>query len=115
MRVTGTKGAVRRATSGDLDALLEFDRIAPVGHERQQLLSARLQSGEVILFEDEGHLLGYTVSRGHSLFGRDFVELLAVAASERRHGIGTILLQQAVGLSTTKRIFTSTNRSNTSV
>jgi GNAT superfamily N-acetyltransferase len=104
---------VRRATSEDLDAVLELDRIAPVGHERGPLLTARVQAGEVILFEHEGRVSGYAVIRSHSFFGRDFVELLAVAASERRHGVGSLLLQQAVGLSSTKRIFTSTNRSNT--
>jgi GNAT superfamily N-acetyltransferase len=104
---------VRRATSGDLDAVLELDRVAPVGRERAQLLAARVRSGEVILFENQSRLLGYAVLRPHSFFGRDFVELLAVAASERRHGIAGLLLRQAVGLSSTVRIFTSTNRSNT--
>ena len=110
--MTATRGAVRRATSGDLDAVLELDRVAPVGRERAPLLAARVQSGEVILFENQGRVLGYAVLRPHSFFGRDFVELLAVAASERRHGIAGLLLRQAVGLSSTVRIFTSTNRSN---
>ena len=111
--VTATRGTVRRATSEDLDAVLELDRIAPVGHERAPLLAARVQSGEVILFENEGRVSGYAVLRPHSFFERDFVELLAVAASERRHGIASLLLRQVVGLSSTIRIFTSTNRSNT--
>ena len=110
--VTATRGTVRRATSGDLDAVLELDRVSPVGRERAPLLAARVRSGEVILFENQGHVLGYAVLRPHSFFGRDFVELLAVAASERRHGIAGLLLRQAVGLSSTVRIFTSTNRSN---
>jgi GNAT superfamily N-acetyltransferase len=93
--------------------VLEFDRIAPVGHERGLLLTVRVRSGEVILFEYEGRVSGYAVIRSDSFFGCDFVELLAVAASEHRLGIGSLLLQQAVGLSSTTRIFTSTNRSNT--
>ena len=96
----------------DLQAVLELDRIAPVGHERGELLTTRVQSGEVILLEHEGRVSGYAVIRSHSFFGRDFVELLAVAASERRHGVGSHLLQQAVALSSSSRIFTSTNRSN---
>src|ERR1019366_61500 len=32
--VTNFRGIVRRATSEDLHAVLELDRIAPVGHER---------------------------------------------------------------------------------
>ena len=113
VEVTGNRGTVRRATSEDLDAVLELDRIAPIGHERGPLLTARVQSGEVILFEHEGRVSGYAVIRSHSFFGCDFVELLAVTSSERRRGVGSLLLQQAVGLSSTIRIFTSTNRSNT--
>lgn len=93
--------------------MLELDRIAPIGHERGLLLTARVRSGEVILFEYEGRVSAYAVIRSDSFFGCDFVELLAVAASERRHGVGSLLLQRAVDLSSTTRIFTSTNRSNT--
>jgi GNAT superfamily N-acetyltransferase len=44
--------------------------------------------------------------------GRDFIELLAVLAEERRHGIGTLLLHHTVEMSSTDRVFTSTNQSN---
>jgi GNAT superfamily N-acetyltransferase len=110
--MTSVRGTVRRATSADLDAVLDFDRIAPVGHERGPLLTARVLSGEVILYEHDARVSGYAVIRSHSFFGRDFVELLAVATSERRRGVGSLLLKEAVGLSSTTRIFTSTNRSN---
>jgi GNAT superfamily N-acetyltransferase len=91
----------------------ELVRMAPVGHERGPLVAARVQSGEVTIFEHEGRVSGYAVVRSHTFFGCDFVELLAVAADKRRHGVGGLLLQQAVDQSSTKRIFTSTNRSNT--
>jgi hypothetical protein len=110
--MAGVQGTVRRASSGDLDAVLEFDRAAPIGHERGQLLTARVISGEVILSERAGILSGYAVIRPRSFFGRDFVELLAVARSERRTGIGSLLLTEAADISSTARIFTSTNRSN---
>jgi N-acetylglutamate synthase-like GNAT family acetyltransferase len=110
--VTGSRRAVRRATSEDLEALLELDRIAPVGHEQVPLLTARVQSGEVILFEHEDRVCGYAVIGTRSFFGCDFVELLTVAVNERRHGVGSLLLQQAASLSSTVRIFISTNQSN---
>lgn len=105
-------GIVRRATSEDLEAVLEFDSKTSVGHERKSLRSARVQFGEVTIFEQEGRVLGYAVLKPHSFFGCDFAELLVVAADHRRQGIGSLLLQQSVDLSSTKRIFTSTNRSN---
>jgi ribosomal protein S18 acetylase RimI-like enzyme len=110
--VIDVKGTVRPATSEDLNAVLELDRAAPVGRERSALLTARVQSGEMIIFERGGRALGYAVVRTHAFFGRDFVELLAVAFGDRRNGIGSFLIQSAVDSSTTERIFTSTNQSN---
>jgi GNAT superfamily N-acetyltransferase len=110
--MAGVRGAVRRASSEDVGALLEFDRVVPIGHERGPLLTARVNSGEVILWEREGLLSGYAVIGSRSFFGRDFVELLAVATSERRTGVGSLLLKEAVATSLTGRIFTSTNQSN---
>jgi ribosomal protein S18 acetylase RimI-like enzyme len=110
--VTTLEGAARRATSKDLHAVVALDRASPIGHDRAALLTARVQSGEVLIFEREGRVLGYAVIRSQGFFGRDFVELLAVAPEYRRNGIGTNLLQSAVELSTTERVFTSTNRSN---
>jgi ribosomal protein S18 acetylase RimI-like enzyme len=49
-------------------------------------------------------------SRG--FFGRDFVELLVVAAPERRSGIASRLLHEALSQSLTRETFTSTNASN---
>jgi GNAT superfamily N-acetyltransferase len=92
--------------------VLTLDAVSPVGHPRGPLLTMRVQSGEVIIYEYLGRLSGYAVVRSRSFFGRDFVELLAVAPHERRHGIGSLLLQRAVDWSSTDRIFTSTNQSN---
>jgi ribosomal protein S18 acetylase RimI-like enzyme len=110
--MTGIQGIVRRASPEDLDHVLQLDLIAPVGHERAALLTSRVQSGEVIVFEDN-EPLGFAVVRKRSFFGRDFLELLTVAESTRRQGVGSQLLNAAVAQSTTDRIFTSTNQSNT--
>jgi GNAT superfamily N-acetyltransferase len=110
--MAGIHGVVRRASSDDVVDVLEFDRAVPIGHERGPLLTDRVISGEVILYEREGLLSGYAVIRPRSFFGRDFVELLTVATSERRTGLGSVLLREAVATSSTRRIFTSTNRSN---
>ena len=71
-----------------------------------------MDSGEVLLFESEDQLLGFAVVRKRSFFGRDFVELLTVSVSKRRQGVGGYLLQEAVTQSSSDRIFTSTNQSN---
>ncbi|NNN00370.1 MAG: GNAT family N-acetyltransferase [Acidimicrobiaceae bacterium] len=104
--------SARRATSKDFDTVVSLDRESFVGQDRGPLLAARLQSGEVILLERDGRALGYAVVRARSFFGHDFLEVLVVARDERRRGAGGFLLNSAVSLSSTERIFTSTNRSN---
>ena len=110
--MTGIQGIARQAKPTDLDAVLELDRMSPIGHKRTALLTARVHSGEVLLFENEDHLLGFAVVRKRSFFGRDFVELLTVTANKRRQGVGGYLLQETVTQSSSDRIFTSTNQSN---
>ena len=112
MTVASIEGAARRATSEDLEAVLTLDAISPVGHTRGPLLTTRVHSGEVIIYEYLGQVSGYAVVRPRSFLGRDFVELLAVAPNEQRRGIGSLLLQRAVVWSSTDRIFISTNQSN---
>jgi ribosomal protein S18 acetylase RimI-like enzyme len=105
-------GSLRLATPEDLDAVLALDRATPVGRERSEFLAARVHAGEVVVYERNGLLLGYVVHRTNSFFGRDFVDLLAVAVDSRRQGVASALLEIAVESSSTSRIFTSTNRSN---
>jgi ribosomal protein S18 acetylase RimI-like enzyme len=107
-----TNGSLRPATPQHLDALLELDRATPVGRERSEYLTARVDAGEVTVLERDGQLLGYVVHRSRSFFGRDFVDLLAVDVTVRRQGVASALLESAVRSSATSRIFTSTNRSN---
>jgi ribosomal protein S18 acetylase RimI-like enzyme len=113
--VAESKDIVRRATSDDLSAVLALDRETPVGRERQALLTSRVESSEVIVYEHDGEVRGYAVLCARAFFGRDFVELLAVAVDQRRHGIGSDLLHHAVEMSSTPRVFTSTNQSNTAM
>lgn len=110
--MTAIEGTLRRATSYDLEAVVALDRASPVGTERSELLVSRVRMSEVILFERDKRVVGYVVHRPHAFFGRDFVELITVETECRRMGIASLLLRYAVELSSTQRIFTSTNRSN---
>ena len=96
----------------DLDALLELDRVARVAHVRKALLTSRVESGDVLIHEHDQRVAGYVAYNEKAFFGRDFVELLVVSDSYRRRGLGSDLLRNALELSTTERVFTSTNRSN---
>jgi ribosomal protein S18 acetylase RimI-like enzyme len=110
--VTEPPGQIRRATSEDLEAVLMLDRLTPVGHERPELLSERVRSGDCLLFERHDQLVAYLIMKTKGFFGRDFVELLVVDVQKRRSGIANCLLREALAQSVTRETFTSTNKSN---
>lgn len=66
----------------------------------------------MIVAEEEGRLLGYAVC-DRSFFGRPFIRMVYVAAPSRRRGIGRALTQAVEVPASARRIFTSTNASNT--
>lgn len=103
---------MRRATRSDLDAVLALDLNSSVVHSHAELLTARIESGEVLIFERDAQLLGFAITTARSFFGFDFVELLSVDAEARRTGVGSSLLSEASSHSSTNRIFISTNQSN---
>lgn len=115
LRMANAEGAVRRATDDDLQRVLELDETTPVGHPRRAMLTSRIHQGNVLIFEQRSLVLAYAVLVPRSFFGRDFVELIAVSVHERRRGIGGLLLTTAVALSSTDRIFTSTNETNSAM
>jgi len=112
VRVTSTNGTVRRATRADLEAVLALDLSSPVDHSHAELLTTRVESGEVLIFENDAQLLGFAIVAARSFFGFDFVELLSVAERVRRMGVGSSLLSEAAAQSSTDRVFISTNKSN---
>lgn len=103
---------VSQAGVDDLIDVLRIDQLAPIGSNREPLLSLRVRSGECLVCEDEGDVVGYAVVTSCSFFERDFIELLAVAPGSRHTGVASALLRQAVSRSATVDIFTSTNQSN---
>jgi ribosomal protein S18 acetylase RimI-like enzyme len=110
--MSAVERVVRKASEEDLDAVLVIDNIAPVGHEHRELLTRRVETGECLVYAEHGVVAGYVTLGTRSFFGRDFIELLAVAPDERRRGVGRSLLRGAVDQSTTLDVFISTNRSN---
>ena len=107
-------GSTRLATRQDGPAVLAIDAIAAAGDsERQQHLREAVDSGECIVYERDGQVLGFaTLKRGH-FYGRDFIDLLFVASDARRRGIARSLVRASLVAATTPRVFTSTNTSNT--
>jgi ribosomal protein S18 acetylase RimI-like enzyme len=104
---------VRPATSDDLARVVAVDERAAAGDpERRTDLRRHVEVGECLVRMADGEVVGYAVVRRQHFFGRDFMELLSVAAPARRAGHGSALLGAAREQAGTAQIFTSTNRSN---
>jgi hypothetical protein len=84
----------------------------PLSRDREAVFAPGVPWHELIVLDRGGNVPGYAVLRTQAFFGRDFIELVVVAVDERRRGIATLLLHHAVEMSSTRRVFTSTNRSN---
>jgi GNAT superfamily N-acetyltransferase len=108
--------AVRAATVGDLAAIAALDRASTP--EREAFLRNLLTKPQGVLFVAvDGDLpgapvVGYVAMEAGAFFGRDFIELLVVAETHRRQGVGALLLSSARAAAANARVFTSTNESN---
>ena len=102
--------AIRPATSADLPALIALDTIATDHLERRAEITSWITGGACRVAELEGRAVGYAVLT-HSFFHRPFIEMLMVAATARRAGIGKALLRHCADLAGAE-LWTSTNQSN---
>jgi ribosomal protein S18 acetylase RimI-like enzyme len=102
---------VRLAGTRDRRAIATCDpRVASDLH-RRELIDAAIAARHCWVGERANAVAGYGVlSTG--FFGRDFIELVHVAADARRLGIGNALLDAIERARQADRIFTSTNESN---
>jgi ribosomal protein S18 acetylase RimI-like enzyme len=104
---------LRAGEPGDEAGLIAIDHLAAGGDAgRAAELRLRVAQGECLVHVDHGTVDGYAVLRPGHFFGRDFIDVLVVAGSARRRGIGTALVRAAVERSGGDQVFTSTNRSN---
>ena len=96
---------------------VEAKRIGELDREWTPILgrAARFEraasKGRLLVAELDGELVGYA-AQGR-FFGYDFLELLAVRPDKRRQGIATALIRAVEARSTSGKLFTSTNESNT--
>jgi GNAT superfamily N-acetyltransferase len=98
---------VRAAYEQDIGAIVAIDPRRP-GEIRARV---REQAGLVAV--EQGEIAGFLALRPGHFFGRDFIDLLFVAPRWRRHGIGRALMRAALRHAGTRRVFVSTNESNT--
>jgi len=112
--VIGPAEDIRRAILDDIEDLLALDHRVTAGDmQRVSDIRDHVENGHCHVHSESDHLDGYVVVLPRHFLGRDFVDLLIVAPSARRCGIGRKLLGAVLGMEGTSQVFTSSNRSNT--
>jgi GNAT superfamily N-acetyltransferase len=97
---------IRVANAADIPSILAVeDSGGREGFVRRAVMESRTLVSQI----DED-IVGFCV--GASFFGFDFLELLFVAASHRRQGIGSALVEAWEERAQSAKLFTSTNSSN---
>jgi GNAT superfamily N-acetyltransferase len=101
---------LRAALEQDVSAIVAIDPHRPPRPGEIQALVGEQAS---LVAVERGEVVGFVgVKPGH-FYRRDFIDLLFVAARQRRQGVGRALLRAALRRASTSRVFTSTNESNT--
>ncbi len=97
---------VRPARTADALGVLEVDHVV----ERADEVRRAIDESRCRVAQTAGRIVGFCV--GGRFYGFDFLELLVVASTHRRHGVGTALMKSWEEAAETAKLFTSTNESN---
>jgi GNAT superfamily N-acetyltransferase len=101
---------LRAAQAEDVSAIAAID---PAGPGRTEEIRALVQGQASLVAVEHGRIAGFLALKPGHFYGRDFIDLLFVTPSWRRHGLGRALLRAALRHASTSRVFTSANESNT--
>lgn len=105
--------AIERSTEADLAALIDLDPIARRSADRREAIAEWIALGQCYVARLDGRAAGY-VAFTRTFFRSPFIEMLMVAETARRRGIGRALILHCIGLVPAgEKLWTSTNESNT--
>ena len=102
---------IRSATPADRDKIMAFDHVARKEPARVQFIERGLRSATCLVAERHGEIIAYAVLE-YTFYDNGFVSMLYVADGERRQGVGRALMKALASRCKTRKLFTSTNRSN---
>jgi len=103
--------SIRPAVSSDVEAICSFDLIARQADDRREFIRHAVNAGTCYAAVAERDVIGYGVLN-YTFYRHGCIDMLYVAAGQRRRGAGTALLQHMERQCRTPKLFTSTNLSN---
>ena len=101
---------LRTAQADDIGAIVAID---PLGAGRAAEIQALVHQHASLVAIERGQLVGFLALKAGHFYQRDFIDLLFVMPGWRRRGLARALLRTALQNASTRRVFTSTNESNT--
>ena len=100
----------RKANPDEIQVVLAFDRESNVPG-RKALIERAVTLGDAYVVEQEDVVIAFGVLE-YTFFEQGFVSLIYVKGQERRTGAGEMLLRHLISICRTRKLFSSTNRSN---
>lgn len=96
----------------DLDEIVKIDREVIGNDSRRKYIKKAIEEERCITIKNDFSFIGFLIFDTH-FFDHSFISLIIVKPTERRKGYATSLIKYFISISPTKKIFSSTNRSNT--
>ncbi|MBU0906049.1 MAG: GNAT family N-acetyltransferase [Firmicutes bacterium] len=98
----------------DLDEIVNIDREVIGSDSRRKYIKKAIEEERCIAIKNEFSLVGFLIF-DTNFFSSSFIFLIIVKPTERRKGYATSLMEFFISISPTKKIFSSTNKSNKSM
>ncbi|WP_342430092.1 GNAT family N-acetyltransferase [Neobacillus sp. FSL H8-0543] len=95
----------------DLDDIVKIDKQVIGNNCRCEYIRKAIEEERCIVANDKNLIVGFLIFDTH-FFGCSFISLIIVRPTERRKGYATSLIEYFINISPTKKIFSSTNKSN---
>ena len=104
---------VAPATLADYEPIRTLDLLLTGVRDRAEALREWISRGECLVARaDDGAVMGFAIANC-SFFAQAFIVLVIVDPAYRRRGVASALIGAVEARSPTRKLFTSTNQSNT--
>ena len=103
--------SIRPAIESDVESLCSLDQIAGHSEERREFIRRAVASGTCYVAVAAQEVIGYGVLN-YAFYCQGCIDMLYVAGDQRRHGVGTALIEHMERRCQTMKLFTSANLSN---
>ncbi|OIK05536.1 GNAT family N-acetyltransferase [Bacillus sp. MUM 13] len=102
------------ANIADLNKIVGIDSEIIGNTSRRKLIKNAIDAGRCIIAMEEDNIAGFLIY-DTNFFECSFISLIIVSPSKRRKGYASLLMDYMLSISTTAKVFSSTNRSNISM